>query len=169
MRWVGDVVLVALVDGLGHGPSAAAIAERAAEALAAASVAEVSPVIASVHQALRQTDGAAVAVAIVDPRDRSFTAAAVGNVRIRLVGSRDQRLAWTEGTLGATYRTPNPTRGTLDADTLLLYSDGISDRFDAKEYPGIKTDAPGIAARTVVERFGKDYDDASCIVVRCVA
>ena len=45
MRWVGDVVLVALVDGLGHGPNAAAIAERAGQVLESVTVAEVPSVI----------------------------------------------------------------------------------------------------------------------------
>lgn len=169
LRWVGDLVLVALVDGLGHGPSAAAIAARADEALAAVTVTDVSAVIASVHEALRQTDGAAAAIAVIDPKDCSYRAAAVGNVRIRLMGSKDTRMEWTEGTLGARYRTPTPRTGRLAADTLLMYSDGISDRFELKDYPGVKADAPGIAARNVVERFGKDYDDASCLVLRCEA
>ena len=35
-----------------------------------------------------------------------------------------------------------------------------------KDYPGLVTDAVGRAARIVVERFGKEYDDAACIVLR---
>ena len=95
--------------------------------------------------------------------------APLGLFFFRLMGSTEHRMEWTEGTLGARYRTPVPSEGKLGGATLLLYSDGISDRFEPGDYPGITMDEPSVAARNVVERFGKDYDDASCIVLRCRA
>ena len=85
---------------------------------------------------------------------------------IRISGAGDNRLEWTGGTLGARYRTPMPRRGQLGSDTLIMYTDGISDRFSYGDYPGIRGDDPAIAARAVVERFGKDHDDVSCLVAR---
>jgi anti-sigma regulatory factor (Ser/Thr protein kinase) len=167
LRWIGDLVLIALVDGLGHGAAAAAIAKRAESALDSTQGIDVLMIIEEVHEALRPTSGAAVAVALIDAAQRSYEAAAVGNVRVRILGDSDRRLDWTEGTVGSDYRTPNVTTGRLGDATLLLYSDGVADHFEARDYPGIRSDSPTMAARIIVERFGKDHDDASCVVLRC--
>lgn len=166
LRWIGTRVLVGLIDGLGHGPAAADIAARAGRSLAELTHADVAMAMEDMHEVLGPTDGAAAAVAVIDPGDGSYQAAAIGNVRVRISGAQDTRLDWTEGTLGAHYRTPALRRGKLGRDTMVIYSDGISDRFSFTDYAGIRGDDPAIAARNVVDRFGKDHDDASCIVVR---
>ena len=166
LRWVGERVLVSVVDGLGHGPAAADIAGRASQALAEVTVADVTATMELIHERLRPTDGAATAVAIIDPREGSYEAAAVGNVRIRITGAQDNRLEWSGGTLGARYRMPTLHRGHLGTDTLIMYTDGISDRFSYADYPAVRGDDPAIAARVVVDRFGKDHDDAACLVLR---
>ena len=167
LRWIDGRVLVALVDGLGHGPTAAAIAELAKSALDSTQETDVLVIMKEVHEALRPTDGAAVAIAVVDPEQRCYETAAVGNVRVRIVGDSDRRLDWTDGTVGTEYRTPHVKHGLLGDATLLLYSDGIADRFEARDYPGIRSDSPSTAARIIMERFGKNHDDASCVVLRC--
>lgn len=169
LRWVGDRVVLAVVDGLGHGSNAAAIARRAEASLSMSLSTDVAAVMAEVHETLRPTDGAAVAIAALDPAECSFEAAAVGNVRIRLIGKTDQRLNWSAGTVGTEYRTPIVASGSLDGATLLMYSDGVADHFGASDYPGIRSDSPDIASRIIVERFGKEHDDASCLVARCVS
>ena len=42
----------------------------------------------------------------------------------------------------------------------------VKDRFTSDDYPGVFQQAPKEVARTIVERFGKDHDDAACIAVR---
>ena len=54
-------------------------------------------------------------------------------------------------------------------DLLVLHSDGITSRFEAGEYPQLAADDPATAARELVRRFGRSYDDAACIVARRVA
>ena len=51
-------------------------------------------------------------------------------------------------------------------DTFVLYTDGVSDRFTSQDYPGVLHHAPETVARNIVQRFGKDHDDAACIAVR---
>lgn len=165
LRWVGDIVLAALVDALGHGRRAADISARAAAALEVATPQSAPEALKIVHEALQQTDGAAAGVVLVDPRDRSFRSAAVGNVRIRVLGSVDRRFEWAEGTLGAQYREPAERSGQLGDNVLVMYSDGVSDRFEPDDDLAIIRSDPGAAARAIVDRFGKDYDDASCVVI----
>lgn len=52
------------------------------------------------------------------------------------------------------------------SDLLLLFSDGIPDRFSAEDLAGLHSrDAWGIA-RHLVKEYGKPYDDATCIALR---
>lgn len=167
LRWIDDHVLVALVDALGHGLSAAKIAERAQTTLRSTRSTDVRSIMAAVHDALRPTDGAAVAVVMVDPTRKTYEAAAVGNIRIRVISRSDRRMEWTAGTVGASYRTPIVNRDVLGDATLVVYSDGVADHFERRDYPGICSDSPDVASRIIMERFGKDHDDASCVVLRC--
>jgi serine phosphatase RsbU (regulator of sigma subunit) len=64
-------------------------------------------------------------------------------------------------------RTPFPQTLELEAgDLIVLYTDGVRDRFTSDDYPALFHHTPKDVARTIVERFGKDYDDAACIAVR---
>jgi serine/threonine protein phosphatase PrpC len=51
-------------------------------------------------------------------------------------------------------------------DTVVLYTDGVSDRFTAQDYPGVVRHSSQEVASNIVQRFGKDHDDAACIAVR---
>jgi anti-sigma regulatory factor (Ser/Thr protein kinase) len=166
LRWIGSKALIVVLDALGHGPRAARIAANANQALAAINEADVLATLGRIDKALTGSDGAAAGVAIADPDDRTIEIASVGNVRIRVLGPEGVRISWTEGTLGAQFRRPQVQHRLLGRDTLVMYSDGVRDHFRGDEYPGAQFDAPDLAAKTIVERFGKDYDDSSCAVVR---
>jgi serine/threonine protein phosphatase PrpC len=49
---------------------------------------------------------------------------------------------------------------------VVLYTDGVSDRFTAQDYPGVLRHPPSEVANNIVQRFGKSHDDAACIAVR---
>ena len=51
-------------------------------------------------------------------------------------------------------------------DLVVLYTDGVSDRFTSDDYPGLCRHSPDEVAGNIVQRFGKDHDDAACIAVR---
>ena len=166
LRWIGSHAMIVVLDALGHGPGAARIAAIAAEAATTITEADVLVAINTIDEALRGTDGAAAAVAITNGQDRSIDAASVGNIRIRILGPSGQRIPWTEGTLGQQFRRPTVQHHLLGNDTLVIYSDGVTDRFKDADYPAAGVDPPDVAAQTIVQRFGKDYDDSSCAIVR---
>jgi serine phosphatase RsbU (regulator of sigma subunit) len=67
-------------------------------------------------------------------------------------------------------RTPRPQTLQLEAgDVVVLYTDGVRDHFSSDDYPGLFHDQPKEVVRKIVERFGKNHDDAGCIAVRCEA
>ena len=51
-------------------------------------------------------------------------------------------------------------------DVIVLYTDGVSDRFTAEEYPGVLNHTPNEVVRIILDRFGKDHDDSACIAIR---
>jgi len=73
-------VLVAAIDGLGHGPEAAAAAREAARVLQAHAEESVLPLVLRCHEELRRSRGVVMSVAFFDQRDDSVTWMGVGNV-----------------------------------------------------------------------------------------
>jgi hypothetical protein len=64
-------------------------------------------------------------------------------------------------------RTPHErTLGVRPRDLVLLYTDGVSDRFGVDDYRGLLADEPATVAQVVVDRFGKSHDDATCLAFR---
>ena len=167
LRKIGSEALVVVLDALGHGPTAARIAQLAQQSLAQfTEPADVLSVLERLDTALAGTDGAAACVALTETAARSVSFASVGNVRARLFGTNGVRVPWTEGTLGQRANRPRVHRHRLSDDTFVSYTDGVGDRFEQAEYPEIVTDPPGKAAERIVTSFGRDYDDAACAVVR---
>ena len=86
---------------------------------------------------------------------------------IRRFGSSDRRLVSRDGVLGQNMRTPHlQTLDLAPGDTLLLYTDGVKDRFGLDDYRGLLFEDLDCVASTVVERYGKGHDDAACIAIR---
>lgn len=167
LRKIGPEALVVVLDALGHGPNAARIAQLAQRALAEFDEpADVLAVLERLDTALLGTDGAAACVALTNAATRSISFASVGNVRARLFGTNEVRVPWTEGTLGQRANRPRLSQYQVGDDTFVSYTDGVGDRFERAEYPGVVTDPPGKAAERIVSSFGRGYDDAACAVAR---
>lgn len=73
-------VLVAAVDGVGHGAEAAAAAQIAFSTLQDHAQESVLPLLKRCHDALRQTRGVVLTLASFKPMDGTMTWAGVGNV-----------------------------------------------------------------------------------------
>ncbi len=91
----------------------------------------------------------------------------VGNTVLRTFGSQATRLISTDGIIGSRFRTPAVQAAPLnESGIILLYTDGVSDRFDVEQYPQILYHSASAIARKIVARFGKPYDDATCMAMR---
>src|SRR6266478_1807830 len=75
-----DGVLVAAVDGLGHGEEAASAAQIAVETLRANACESVVSLLERCHEVLRATRGATVTLASFNVRDGTMTWVGVGSV-----------------------------------------------------------------------------------------
>jgi negative regulator of sigma-B (phosphoserine phosphatase) len=160
-------LFLAMVDVLGHGPEAHELTHVIDAYLDRFSAADVVGVMQRLHQHLKGTRGAAVGLCAIDAATGRLDYAGIGNTAIRRFGAVETRLVSQDGVLGQNMRTPKLQMLQLEpGDLIVLYTDGVSDRFTTKEYPGVSHHAPADVARNIVQRFGKDHDDAACIAVR---
>jgi phosphoserine phosphatase RsbX len=155
--------LLALVDALGHGPTAASAAELALETIAAHRNERPARIVEACHQRLLRGRGAVMSVILLDPRGEGVFAG-VGNVSARLYpeSPRNAVLLPTAGVVGHRYRTLRELTFRLPGDGIgMLYSDGISSRVDPLGGPKTSIDE---AADSVLATFAKASDDASLIL-----
>ena len=179
-EWVsGDAVVIrpleqgliaANVDVLGHWPEAHQLAQVIEAYLTRYGASDVSRLLGSLHQHLKGTRGAAVGLCAIDAAAGRVDYVGTGNTSIRRFGRTETRLVSQDGVLGQNMRTPRPQTIQLEpGDLIVLYTDGVSDRFTSDDYPGLLLHAPKDVANNIVQRFGKDHDDAACIAVRYAA
>lgn len=159
--------LVALVDGLGHGPEAASAARAAAEVLAAHATDPVTDAVQRCHAALRKTRGAVMSVASFHTAQSAMTWMAIGNVDSVLVrgdGAPSEGIVGRGGVVG--YQIPVlrcTTLAVVPGDTLVMATDGIRGGFSTDL--DIDRD-PQQIADDLLEQFAKGTDDAHVLVVR---
>jgi serine/threonine protein phosphatase PrpC len=162
-------VLVAVIDGLGHGPDAAAAASTAAETLERHAGERVITLIERCHESLRRTRGAVITLASLSASG-AMSWAGVGNVEATLLraeprdGRRRERVMLAGGVAGhqlpAIRASEHPIR---PGDTLTLATDGVRDGYlDLLAEYGRPDDVVG----PILEQFGKGTDDALVLVAR---
>jgi negative regulator of sigma-B (phosphoserine phosphatase) len=160
-------LFVAIVDVLGHGPEAHELTHVIDAYLDRYGSFDVLGLMTRLHQHLKGTRGAAVGLCAIDTATGRIDYAGIGNTAMRRFGKTETRFVSQDGVLGQNMRTPLPQTLQLDpGDLIVLYTDGVSDRFTSNDYPGVLHHAPKEVANNIVQRFGKDHDDAACIVVR---
>jgi len=160
-------VFLAIVDVLGHGPEAHLVAERIAGYLRDNASCDLLEIVQSLHEQLRGGLGAAVGLGCLDRVTGRLRYVGIGNTRLRRIGSVETRMVSRDGTVGCHMPTARETHLQLEAgDLLLMTTDGVKERFSVEDYPGLFGDSAAVVACQVVQRFGKEHDDATCIAVR---
>lgn len=157
---------IALIDGLGHGPEAAAAAQAACDALGAHPDALAVEALGLCHRALIGTRGAAISIAVIDPGNAELTYAGVGNVEGRVwQGDWEQRLTIYRGIVGKVMPTVRPLTIALEDDWLLLmHTDGITSRFALPRTMPLGGGSPQMLADRLLQEAGKGIDDATIVV-----
>jgi anti-sigma regulatory factor (Ser/Thr protein kinase) len=155
-----------LADGLGHGPLAATAANEAVRLFLAGPPSSPATLLEAVHRGIRHTRGAAVAVAEIDREAGSVRFAGVGNVAAWIDGhERRQGMVSHPGIVGAQARSIREQVYDLPDDGLVvLHSDGLTDKWDLADAPGLRFRSAGVIAASVLRDAGVRHDDASVVV-----
>ncbi len=162
--------LIAVVDGLGHGPDAAAAARRAIKLLEEGEGKDPAATLQRCHESMRSTRGVVASLARFDGERDTMTWAGVGNVggvvlRSMMGLSRVQEVMRTgSGVVGRQLPAiQSETLPIAPGDTLVFATDGIRPQFARDlEHPLVLQEA----ADRILGAFGRDDDDALVVVAR---
>lgn len=167
----GDGILLAVMDGLGHGPGADAASRLACDCLLHSQPARgLAQLIRDCHEALRGSRGVAMTLAIYQPGPGTLQWSSIGNVEAVLWHLPEEddgrRLCVTPrgGVIG--YQLPTPHVATLEVaagDICCMATDGIASAFVERTPPRLE---PRNLADYILERYGRGTDDALVLAVR---
>jgi serine/threonine protein phosphatase PrpC len=160
-----DETTISVADGLGHGPLAAEASSLFCSFVEKHAMEDLGKIIMGAHIALKHTRGAAVALVRIDSSEQRMSFVGVGNIELKaldrcrinpfpkpgIVGQRSIKLLPFEYSLS-------------DGDLMVLFSDGISNRFDLEEF---STSPAQDLAEAILAKHGKLIDDATCVVIKC--
>ncbi len=163
-------VLVAVIDGLGHGGPAAEAARTAGDLIRKSAGENVIRLVQQCDRHLHQTRGVVMSLASIHTADETVTWLGVGNVDgILFRGNSSQRpssefLNASRGVVGA--RLPALRAAVVPisrGDVLIFVTDGIRSGFDE----GLSLNqSPQQMADRILARDGLDTDDALVLVAR---
>jgi negative regulator of sigma-B (phosphoserine phosphatase) len=163
-------VLIAVIDGIGHGEEAAEVARTAAALLRATVDEPVISLVEQCHEKLKGTRGAVLSLAFISPEQKMMTWLGVGNVQGVLVradaakGNAQESLLLRAGVVGS--KLPSLQASVLpvsQGDTLVFATDGIQSDFSA----GLNArENPQRAADRILNKYRNRSDDALVLVAR---
>jgi phosphoserine phosphatase RsbX len=163
-------VLVAAIDGVGHGEEAANASKIAASILKEADDELPISLVEKCHDALRTTRGVVLSLACIQPELRMMTWLGVGNVQGVLVRENEKKGKCAETLLlraGLVGSQLPPLQATVlriaKGDTLFFATDGI--RSDFAGSLSVREN-PQRAADRILENYGTGIDDALVLVTR---
>jgi len=167
VRSEGSVTLLVLIDALGHGETAAAIAALSVEAVAASAPdCGVREQIEILHRALEGTRGAAALVLRIELRgpggSSTLTGCSVGNVELRSCHTRVP-VVLSPGVLGVRLAKARLFEAELGAtERLVAFSDGISSRFELGALARLPARE---ACEGLMSSARREHDDATVAIV----
>jgi phosphoserine phosphatase RsbX len=170
VRQRSNGVLIAVVDGLGHGDEAAAAAKLAVSILQGSRQDSVIALMQQCHEKLRGTRGVVMSMALIDPVQGLMTWIGVGNVQGVLLrhgaikGSGHEELLLRGGVVGA--QLPPLQAAVLPVthgDTVVFATDGIRNEF-SEDVSALEP--PQKCADRILGAYCRGSDDALIVVTR---
>jgi hypothetical protein len=159
--------MIAVLDGLGHGPAAASAASLGVRLLRQSQAHDVVTLVRECHYGMRATRGAVMSIALFDGFEGTMTWLGVGNVRGSLWSPQSstwKSLLLRSGVVGDFLP---PLRASVirlnEGDTLVVSTDGVNADIDAHLLEGISLQA---MAERILARCRTGRDDALVLLAR---
>ena len=163
-------ILIAAIDGIGHGEEAANASKAAATVLRNSADEPIISLVERCHEKLRATRGVVLSVAYIEPEHGMMTWLGVGNVQGVLMradakkGKSKESLLLRAGVVGSQLPALQATVLPIVAgDTLFFVTDGVRVDFSATLSA---LENPQRAADRILEQYRRGNDDALVLVAR---
>lgn len=165
-----STVLLAIVDGIGHGNKAAAITEKVIDCIKDNYKLELSLIIKECHDTIVYSRGAALGIALVNIVESYIHYIGVGNVIMQVAGNKNSshKFITNDGIIG--YNLPKrlltSTYKYNPGSMVVMHSDGVNGRFNARTISGLTGLKNETVAESVIRIHGKDSDDATVVIMK---
>lgn len=152
--------LIAVIDGLGHGPEAQLASLAALRYLSEVALdLAFEELMPGLHESMRGTRGASATVCV--SRGSDFFACSVGNVELRPVRAEIPLIS-SAGILGVRVQKFRICKATItSACRLVLFSDGLTNPTSIAEFQSV---SPQQACEGLLQRHRRTYDDATVLI-----
>ncbi len=162
------VMRVMIADGLGHGEFAAEASMRAVDIFTQNAHLDLIQLVEKMHDGLRSTRGAALAVTELDLEKALVSFVGVGNIAAAIVTHEEMRsFVSMNGTIGAQARAIRLfTQPWPNAGVLVMNSDGLKSRWRLDGYAGLLDRHPGLIAGVLHRDYLRGNDDSTVVVAR---
>jgi len=168
-----DKVLLAVVDGVGHGAEAARTTGKVLECIDYYCGLDLDSLVKKCHQTAMYTRGVTLGMALADRKRSLVDFIGVGSVAMQMGTPRGSstavhRFVANNGIVG--YNLPARllafSRRYTPEDTLVVYSDGISSKFNLRGISGLRVTSVAELAVSILGEFGSTADDVTVVVAR---
>lgn len=165
--WNGSSIQIMVSDGLGSGMQAREASNTAADSFLDHLHQPLYQQMAEINRDLKNTRGAAVALASISTDELKYCG--IGNISGRIFRSELESKACLSynGTVGFSMPDfqeivyPCPGSGLF-----LMYSDGMAPVWSLSHYPGVISCDPTLIAAVLYRDFGKGMDDIAVITLK---
>jgi len=168
-RW-HQSVLVAVIDGLGHGQYAHRAARTAKDYVNRHYDQPLPELFRGVGRACRATRGVVMAIARFDWNRNHLSFANIGNIEARVIGSSTPvRFLVRRGIIGNNAPSPCITDHQWHPHyILILHSDGLTTHWEWQDFSKLTGKPASLIAQELLRSLAKENDDATVVVVKGV-
>ncbi|MBE9188453.1 SpoIIE family protein phosphatase [Microcoleus sp. LEGE 07076] len=163
-----DKNLILVADGLGYGVLAQEASQSAVRVLRENAKLEPKAILEKAHAALKNTRGAAAAIARIDRTQQKVCFAGVGNISgVVVTDNRSRSMVSYNGTVG--HMMPKVAEFVYPwspQSLLIMHSDGLAAQWNLNRYPGLAARHPALIAAVLYRDFKRTRDDMTVVVAK---
>lgn len=161
-----NIIVVAVIDGLGHGKEANLASELAKEQIILKSDLPLDSLMKHVHNSVRGTRGTTIGLASINTETNKLYFSGIGNIESFLMTENGKKtLLSFGGIMGHNMRTPRVFEFDFKpGNTLCMYSDGITTRWRHEDLDW--NEPPQKNAEFILNNYSRLNDDATVLIIR---
>lgn len=158
--------LIGIIDILGHGQEAHELARFSEKWFDKHLSSDVASLMQALHLELKSSRGSAITLAYVTGNE--ITVTGVGNTILYCVGEQVTSFVAQPGIVGSNFPRLRPVTASVQpGNMLILTTDGISEHIDSSQLISRSRMSARQLVNGLLNDYGKMYDDATCMAMRC--